>query len=551
MSELKIVLIITLILLTIGSGVYYLQLNYSEFNFYQSELTINQENITEKLNYYTNKPYHTLYRDFQSPIKEPWSTDLNTIEIENVQCQQGTAYFKTFSNNCYVSNSITPSSCLPYTERNEYGCSFGNDYGFSKGKNYWIESNYQLHPKDIIKINNNYYIKFIAYNENNHKRLVAGKNLIVNGEAITAKSYSPDEMVIVYIPYNGNTSKFSIITQNDFEFDNKSLKHFLMLLLCLLPGIIFFSIWFFFGRENFSENVPKELSTYPIKRKAWEVAAFFNPPFGNQNPNLISALLTDFYHRKIIDIQIEKRSFKKNLYVKIKSSEEKALDDIEKDFMHILKFFESHSEKNEGYFKLDFNGLNYLDKQTLRVNYTTFSFDIGIEKRKYFSNPGALSLSLALIVLIAITVLSFGYNSIISFFIFFSFIIASTIASITLLISKYKGNYYPEYQKWQAFKNFLSNSDSMKLHGHKGTIIWGEFLLYATALGVAKKVLEEMKAQKIITESQYNNYSVISSSASLSAYTGGFGSSSSGSSSGGGFSGAGGGGVGGGGGGGR
>jgi uncharacterized membrane protein len=58
----------------------------------------------------------------------------------------------------------------------------------------------------------------------------------------------------------------------------------------------------------------------------------------------------------------------------------------------------------------------------------------------------------------------------------------------------------------------------MKLHGHKGTIVWGEFLVYATALGVADKVLKEMKDQKIITENQYNSYVIISSPNTLSRF---------------------------------
>jgi uncharacterized membrane protein len=72
--------------------------------------------------------------------------------------------------------------------------------------------------------------------------------------------------------------------------------------------------------------------------------------------------------------------------------------------------------------------------------------------------------------------------------------------------------------------------------------LWDEYLVYSTALGVSKKVIEELKTKKIISERQYDAYSGINI-ASISF------ASSSGTS--GGHSGAGGGGVGGGGGGGR
>jgi hypothetical protein len=42
-----------------------------------------------------------------------------------------------------------------YTERNEYGCSFGDEYGFKEGEEYWIEASYTLHPKNLFEIDGN------------------------------------------------------------------------------------------------------------------------------------------------------------------------------------------------------------------------------------------------------------------------------------------------------------------------------------------------------------------------------------------------------------
>ena len=88
------------------------------------------------------------------------------------------------------------------------------------------------------------------------------------------------------------------------------------------------------------------------------------------------------------------------------------------------------------------------------------------------------------------------------------------------------------------------NSFSIKTATHKTVVIWNEYLVYATALGVPKRVIEELKANNLIDERQVSMYNgvILASSASFSSASGGAG---------GGFGGAGGGGAGGGGGGGR
>ena len=102
-------------------------------------------------------------------------------------------------------------------------------------------------------------------------------------------------------------------------------------------------------------------------------------------------------------------------------------------------------------------------------------------------------------------------------------------------------------------------SFSINTATHKTVVIWEEYLIYATALGVSDKVIKELRAYNLIDEKQMNIYNgvIISSSfafsnTSLGSYSGGgFSGSGGGGFSGGGFSGGGGGGIGGGGGGGR
>jgi len=539
MKEVVKISIITGIVVAIGLYLFFIgEDSSSEFNFYRAEVNINQSQITETLFYIPNKPYHTLYRDF----KGQYGRIMESILINRVYCSAGTPYFNS-EQECYNNNEITPSQgCLPYTELNEYGCTFGNEFGFYPKNEYLVSAEYELNPENLIKINKEYYIKFIVYSDSRHKKLVTGNNFIINGEAITRPTYKYNELVIVYIPYSGDVSEFNIISQEDFVFDNKLNLEFIKFLFYLIPGAMIFSAWYFFGRENYEMEVTKRISTYPEKRKGWEVTSFFNSPFVGINPRLISTLLIDLHYRKIIDINIKE---KKEIWIKVLKKSDKSLDEVEQKFIKILEVFDSLSKKHEdGYFKLDIKSVNWLKRTKISNAYLLLFSKVESFRKRFFSTPKKPIYYLDALFLIYIWVsYTLGFN-LMPLFAMIVFIFMAVMRAQTTLFVKYKKDYYTEYKKWQAFRNFLKSSESMKLHGHKGTIIWGEILVYATALGAAKKVLKDLKQQRIINEDQYNSYIILSSPTSLSASTGGFGGTDGGAGGG-----AGGGGVGGGGGG--
>jgi len=52
-----------------------------------------------------------------------------------------------------------------------------------------------------------------------------------------------------------------------------------------------------------------------------------------------------------------------------------------------------------------------------------------------------------------------------------------------------------EYVKWKAFKNFLENFGNMKDYPIPGVIVWEHYLVYATSLKCADKVMEQLKVR--------------------------------------------------------
>ncbi len=541
MKESTSVTIITIFLLLLGLGSIYLSMFYTSFNFYKTELSINDNEIKETLNYQPNKDYHTLYRNFKSFITTtPVELKADIIIIDNVDCSEGESYVKD-STDCYFPSKGIRKQCLPYTAFNEYGCGFGYQKGFKKGKDYQITATYILRPKNLIKINDKYYIKFVAYSRDKHKTLIKNNNLLVKGKAITKDFYLPLDDVIIYIPYTkSDIANYQIIQQNDFIFDDNIVKKLFIILFSLLPAIIFLIIWRFYGREHTYADIPPELSFYPNERKGWEVASFFHPPFATIDKTFFSSLLLDLHRKKVIDLYLEN----KDLYIKINKTN-KQLDNIESEFISFVK--ELQSLVPEDYIKNDYLNLQkalnkYGHRYKIRLKLEKIKDLIKEESKQYIDNKGAIILLATSFILMMFAI--FAKASVFVFLIAIILFIILYIKSSILI--RFKKSYYVEYQQWQAFRKFLSHSYSIKNMPHKAVILWEQYLVYGCALGVAKQVLKELKQANIITAKDYNLYNTSINKASIS-----FATASGSHGGGGGFGGASAGGIGGGGGGGR
>lgn len=533
MNERKIVAIITIILLVTGIFLIFVG---NDFNFYKSELEINENQIKETLYFDTNKKYHTLYRDFSSPLLTQESL-INSVTINSVSCFSGESYIRDYYGNCFDKN-LNKISCKPYTEENEYGCTFGNYLGFEKNKEYQISANYILSPKYLFEINGKNYIKFIAYSENRHPFLTKNSLKINSEDEIIRKSfYFPKEEVIIYIEYNGPTNEYKITKEDKFNFDS-SLMNLMSYLLLFAPALIFFTTWYFFGRENAYKEIPKQLSFITKemeKRKPWQVSSYFNPPLGKVDDKLFSSIMLYFYHKKIIDVRLKEGFLgNKKLFVKITKKEIRNLDKVEEKVLEILKSLEEEKGK---FFELS---ASFSTRYKLKEKSRELKKLIKEDSKEFLEDTGSkVSAILSVIFLIA-SFFIFSPKSIA--FIWTFIVLMGLVNSFTAIFTRHKKNYYLEYQHWQAFKKYLSKSFSIKKGDHKSVILWEEYLLYATALGVSEKVIKELKKEEILTPSQERLYLGIRIASST------FASSAGASNAGGG---AGGGGVGGGGGGGR
>jgi len=547
MKERTKILIICSVLFVIALSLNYLYFFYSSFNFYKSELTINGANITEKVYFSPNQDYHTLYRNFYDPLVIDPGHHSNYIQVNDIKCFSGKPYVYSRSEGCFsFENGINEADCMKFTEENEYGCGFGSVLGFKESVNYWIRAEYRLNPSSIFSVNGKNYIKFVAYSPQKHVFLKTQDSLKIIGEAVYSKYYFTKENVVIYIPYNGDLKGKSVIYLKNFEFDTNYWKYFIFFLLSLSPSIGLYIIWSKFGKEANEIDVLDYLSDYPKERNGWEVAAFFVEPFGQLTNNLISSIILSLYQKKVIDIKTEKAFLVDNCYFKI-IKESKNLDWMETEFLSILKFAIDNADKKyfkEGYLNFSKASSSFKLKFSLPLKFAALQKKLSKESAQYTNSIGNIVYFLLHIILVPLSVL-LTRSVIIPIFLLASMMVIGIYSMMTNLLSRFnKEEDYKEYKQWKGFKNYLSKAPSLRTQGHKAVILWNKYMIYATALGISKKVLDELKAKGIITEEQYHVYTSVhtfSGAVSSSGHTSGSG----------GHSGSGGGGVGGGGGGGR
>lgn len=535
MKEKQKIILVCIFLILIWMASAYFVLVKQKFNFSGSDIKLIGNNIDEILMFYTDDSYHTLFRNFETPVGI-----MNTgayILINGVECPYGKGYYEDYYGK--LNTFLQPTFSSLYIEKNEYGCSFGSQRGFVKGGKYWIRGNYFLQPDTLIRIRGETYIKFVVYSANKHNLLIKGININITGSKVVAPNVVlANSPFIIFIPYPPS-GKEVILEQRGFDFENS--KSFFSIFLFLLPAIVVYLIWHFYGQETIEGDYPNEMSMYPKERKAWEIHSFFNPPFSSINENFIPTMLMDFYNRKLIDIKTEKKDTK----IKIISKGE-GLDEIESVFMDFLEAVRDESDEEGAYFSLKKSFIS-----GFKINKSVILFEkikeTIIKKSKDYIEHGAFSM----IALLFVVVLFMMVYNVIPWIMLVPGIITAILliftSTKTALFIRYKKGYYDEYQQWQSFKRYLSNSYSMKNSPPKGIVLWDHYLVYATALGVGEKILKVLETEGYIKKDQVTNYSgIYLTSSYFSTYSP---SSSGGGAGGGGFSG--GGGMGGGGGGGR
>lgn len=350
-----------------------------------------------------------------------------------------------------------------------------------------------------------------------------GSTLTIHSNYLDTNSYLELRTTIPLNEFSSNTpyaihiNKDGLKTiekiQNDYENKNKtedkafSIISIIEIILIFVP----FGIYYAYGREpKISYN-----GIYEREPPTNDSPAFVNGVFvsgikkeiGKINDDAFKATIMDLINKGYLSIETNEKNFLKSLNIKITDKDQSELKDYEKQAINVISVFE-----NDGV--IDFSNIansmsNEKNWNLYNSKYSTWKNDFTnkyISKsilKQYFNNNGALFMRISgvinLIIGILFTLISFTSDGLSNGPFLMKVSIILIVASIiTLLLPQTIGGQWTskgkeEYEKWKNFKKYLTDFSLIKEYPPESIAIWNKYLVYATALGVAKEVQKAMK----------------------------------------------------------
>lgn len=339
--------------------------------------------------------------------------------------------------------------------------------------------------------------------------------------------------------------------QMDFEDKFYSIISIILLLSFLVP----IGIYLKYGREpKIQYNALYERDP-PTKDPPIFVNAMFDGKIGSLNDRAFQASVMDLINRKYINLC--PNSTDDNIILKLNYEQDfSKLKDYEIDLVNILKFIGVNGiidfKKIRNILSSQAAARKFSEKYQLwKSDYEKINVDSVIDK--YFINDGNTYFKIYGFILLIISIVIFllSFNSIVPSASDATFIsvISFLIGIICLQLPSSIAGRWTEFgmdqnKRWKNFKKFLNDFSLIKEHPPSSIAIWNQYLVYGTALGVAKNVKKAMDIN-LPTDSLANNdlyyYNSYGGSFMLySAMNSGMSSANAGSHSSGGFGGAGG-----------
>ena len=274
----------------------------------------------------------------------------------------------------------------------------------------------------------------------------------------------------------------------------------------LIP-IVFYLYWQRVGMEN-EYVVPPFLSTIPNKtRKPWIVNLVFKRDATDFDKDGFNATMLDLHEKGKIKVQTI------NENVEIEIINENGLDQYETKVMNFLQKTARDNVIKTEYMEnmvkqAQDNDLVELTVIDLKNQYNQLVTGTDNDVAAEYTINGRKKLypfflfSLLMIIAPIWSLMTYDFAS----RIFLSAagyglvaLIQSFVAVIfpSTLFGFWKDDTYLEKLQWDAFKNHLSDFSQLERYGSEDLHMWGQWLVYGTALGVGEKVAKAMEDLKI------------------------------------------------------
>ena len=277
----------------------------------------------------------------------------------------------------------------------------------------------------------------------------------------------------------------------------------------ILVPLLFIFIYRRYGREK-EFTVPAYLSTMPeTTLKPWQVNLLFTNDAVDFDENGYYATLLDLHRRKVIAIR--EKGEGKGVEIRVLSPQ--GTDTYEQ---RVIAFVSMLSENGV----LDTDHIEALAKKAQTVSSaeeTTLQYqrsltdvtsrvDTAISDQYIVNGRDHLILpALASIVLLGITFILFLVAPMENYitgpalvlWIVVLVQVGIAFAAPSTLFGHWKDDRYKEKLEWDAFAHFLSDMAMIQKYAPADLSMWGEWLVYGTALGVGDKVEAAMKSLNI------------------------------------------------------
>ncbi|RAP53708.1 MAG: hypothetical protein BZ137_06095 [Methanosphaera sp. rholeuAM130] len=296
----------------------------------------------------------------------------------------------------------------------------------------------------------------------------------------------------------GLDAKDKIIQDQEKYLSDREFKKTVSTIVNTILGLLLFvpfGIYALFGREPKIDYKSEYEYDTPTDDSPLFVNNVVVGNVGEFDVNAYNATILSLIDRKYYNI------IASNANDTIIRRSSKDLTDLKKYERDIITFLSSFERNNDISF-------NYIKDNCDPTEYTSFisnwkqTAESEISQQKvdsYFDDKGSTILNITSGLMIALSVILFIFTMFMdeSFFNIILVVLMFVVGVMTLSIpNTFAGRWTPEgkqfHDKWKSFENYITDYSMIKDYPPASIQVWGKYLVYATALGCAKEVSDNM-----------------------------------------------------------
>lgn len=289
------------------------------------------------------------------------------------------------------------------------------------------------------------------------------------------------------------TIKEKVIEEETKWANEANIKRVLAKINIFLPfvGLFLFIILLIYQYLKYGKeyNIPKNYEYYREPPSDIKPAVLGHlMTFGTFQDSFLKATVMDLIHQGIIDLEENPSSKKDLIFVLDRENYEKkmeSLSEFEKILIDKILF-----DKGDSFTIKDLNKKIRKNQEKYYYSFEKFKEEINSESQNYdffdkVSERKTYSiLGLGCFIPVLAVILTILFQN----FLYLLWLILSPIyfvvGAVAMKRRSFKGK--EEFDKWIAFKKFLSDFSNLKDYGPKSIVLWEKYLIYGTVLGVSK-----------------------------------------------------------------